>query len=134
MLLSGAKIWPKHYHVSCYHSRRSIRAVMHVPSDPSLPKCLIGRPPMQNTSLQLVLGRSSLCANLGIQELDEASLSPLSVKVNNGVVASLDQLDGGEALHLDLLQFVGSAGKKGASKETMAKMMGQDIQKMCKHW
>ena len=76
---------------------------------------------MQNTSLQLVLGRSSFCANLGVQELDEASLRPLSVKVNNRVVASLDQLDGGEALHLDLLQFVGSAGKKMLVKKRWLK-------------
>ena len=59
-------------------------------------------------SLQLVLRRSSL-ANLGIKELDETSLRPLSIKVDNGVVPGLDQLDGGEALHLDLLKLIGSA-------------------------
>ena len=59
-------------------------------------------------SLQLVLRRSSL-ADLGIKELDETSLRPLSVKVDNGVVPGLDQLDGGEALHLDLLKLIGSA-------------------------
>ena len=37
------------------------------------------------------------------------SLRPLAVTVANGVVASLDQLNSGdgEALHLDLLQFIG---------------------------
>ena len=59
-------------------------------------------------SLQLVLRRSSL-ADLGIKELDETSLRPLSIKVDNGVVPGLDQLDGGEALHLDLLKLIGSA-------------------------
>ena len=56
-------------------------------------------------SLQLVLGgRSiSITTTLSVEELGEASLRPLAVKVNNG------QLNGGEALHLDLLQLVGSA-------------------------
>ena len=65
-------------------------------------------------SLQLVLGgRSiSITTTLSVEELGEASLRPLAIEVDDGVVARLDQLDGGEALHLDLLQLVGSADMK----------------------
>ena len=62
-------------------------------------------------SLQLVLGGRSISITtaLSVEELSEASLRPLAIEVDDGVVARLDQLDGGEALHLDLLQFIGSA-------------------------
>ena len=62
-------------------------------------------------SLQLVLGGRSISITtaLSVEELSEASLRPLAIEVDDGVVARLDQLDGGEALHLDLLQLVGSA-------------------------
>ena len=62
-------------------------------------------------SLQLVLGgRSiSITTTLSVEELSEAGLRPLAIEVDDGVVTRLDQLDGGEALHLDLLQLVGSA-------------------------
>ena len=62
-------------------------------------------------SLQLVLGGRSISipTALSVEELGEAGLRPLAIEVDDGVVARLDQLDGGEALHLDLLQLVGSA-------------------------
>ena len=62
-------------------------------------------------SLQLVLGGRSISITtaLSVEELSEASLRPLAIEVDDGVVTRLDQLDGGEALHLDLLQLVGSA-------------------------
>ena len=62
-------------------------------------------------SLQLVLGGRSISITtaLSVEELGEAGLRPLAIEVDDGVVARLDQLDGGEALHLDLLQLVGSA-------------------------
>ena len=62
-------------------------------------------------SLQLVLGGRSISITtaLSVEELSEASLRPIAIEVDDGVVARLDQLDGGEALHLDLLQLVGSA-------------------------
>merc|ERR1719208_125218 len=62
-------------------------------------------------SLQLVLGGRgiSITTALSVEELGEAGLRPLAIEVDDGVVARLDQLDGGEALHLDLLQLVGSA-------------------------
>ena len=62
-------------------------------------------------SLQLVLGGRSISITtaLSVEELGEAGLRPLAIEVDDGVVARLDQLDGGEALHLDLLQFIGSA-------------------------
>ena len=62
-------------------------------------------------SLQLVLGGRSISITtaLSVEELSEASLRPLAIEVDDGVVARLDQLNGGEALHLDLLQLVGSA-------------------------
>ena len=82
----------------------------------------------KSKSLQLVLG-SSISADLGVEELGETSLRPLAIKVNNGVVAGLDQLDGGEALHLDLFQFVGSAEKKTCKK--VAKSMEQDMKEIC---
>merc|ERR1740128_844861 len=44
-----------------------------------------------------------------LQELHEPGLRPLAVKVHDLVGASLDELDGGEALDLDLLQLVSSA-------------------------
>ena len=62
-------------------------------------------------SLQLVLGGRSISITtaLSVEELSEASLRPLAIEVDDGVVARLDQLNGGEALHLDLLKLVGSA-------------------------
>ena len=62
-------------------------------------------------SLQLVLGGRSISITtaLSVEELSEASLRPLAIEIDDGIVARLDQLDGGEALHLDLLQLVGSA-------------------------
>merc|ERR1711994_140927 len=108
---TGSLVQKSSVTISCLMLSQPLEAfVLFVPSDPSLLKCLIGRPNLLE-SLQLVLGGRSISITtaLSVEELGEAGLRPLAIEVDDGVAARLDQLDGGEALHLDLLQLVGSA-------------------------